>query len=61
MKTTSPKQEMAWSLTELSLLDQIHIRFWALHQTESCNYHLTSHGKDINILNKWLQNLVELT
>ena len=24
---------MAWSLTELSLVDQIHIHFWSLHHT----------------------------
>ena len=42
MKTTSPKQEMAWSLTELSLVDRIHIHFWALHQTKLCNCNLLS-------------------
>ena len=42
MKTTSPKQEMAWSLTQLSLVDRIHIHFWALHQTKFCNCNLLS-------------------
>ena len=42
MKTTSPKQEMAWSLTELSLVARIHTHFCALHQTKLCNCNLLS-------------------
>ena len=37
MKTTSPSQQIPSSLTELSLVDQIHTHFWTLHQTKLCN------------------------
>ena len=39
---------MAWSLTELSLVDQINSHFWTLHQTKLCNCDIPlAQGKNV--------------
>ena len=40
MKTTSPTQQIPSSLTQLSLVDQIHTHFWTLHQTKLYNFEI---------------------
>ena len=48
MKTTSPSQQIPSSLTELSLVDQIHTHFWTLHQTKLCNCDIPlAQGKNV--------------
>ena len=57
MKTTSPSQQIPSSLTELSLVDQIHTHFWTLHQTKLCNCDIPSaQGKNMVRRAKTLQD-----